>query len=76
MRPAELAIVAATRADLASGTAREAREAAGLSRAEFAEALGVSRQTVGNWETGRVKPTAEHALAYGRLLARLGKKAA
>jgi DNA-binding XRE family transcriptional regulator len=76
VRPAELAAVAAFRAELASGKARTARESAGLSPAEVASALGVSRQTVGLWESGKRKPTAEHALAYGRLLARLSRKVA
>jgi len=76
VRPAELALIASSRADMMSGKARAARESAGLSPAEVASALGVSRQTVGLWESGKRKPTADHALAYGRLLARLRKEAA
>ncbi|WP_298234415.1 helix-turn-helix domain-containing protein [uncultured Azohydromonas sp.] len=34
-----------------------ARAGAGLSQAEFARALGVSRRTLENWEQGRVEPT-------------------
>ncbi|WP_082156361.1 helix-turn-helix domain-containing protein [Cellulomonas sp. A375-1] len=35
---------------------RKAREAAGVSTAEFAEAIGVSRNTVTNYERGHVEP--------------------
>jgi putative transcriptional regulator len=34
-----------------------ARAASGLSQAEFAQALGVSKRTLENWEQGRVQPT-------------------
>lgn len=30
----------------------------------------------GHWESGRSVPTTEHALAYGRLLAKLARKVA
>lgn len=76
MRPADLAIVISARADLAAGKAQAARTAAGLSRAEIASALGVSRQAVGSWETGRSVPSAVHALAYGKLLRQLARMAA
>ena len=64
-------MVARTRARLASGDARAARLAAGVSAAEFARVLGVTRTVVGEWETKRKRPTAPHALAYGQLLARV-----
>jgi DNA-binding XRE family transcriptional regulator len=35
---------------------RSAREAAGKSREELAELVGVSVKTIGNWETDRVTP--------------------
>jgi len=76
MRPSDLTVVREIRAQLADGSAREARERTGLSAADFAAALGVSRQAVSYWETGRCVPSAEHALAYARLLRQLGKKAA
>jgi DNA-binding transcriptional regulator YiaG len=74
MRPADLAVIARTRGALASGAAREAREAARLSAAEVAAAIGVSRQSVHAWEWGRKVPSAANALAYGRALAALAPR--
>jgi DNA-binding XRE family transcriptional regulator len=76
MRPAELALVAAIRADLASGAAARGRREAGARQSDVAAVLGVSRQAVSKWEAGICSPSAPHALAYGRLLRTLGKKAA
>jgi DNA-binding XRE family transcriptional regulator len=76
MRSADLALVAATRADLASGRARQSRADAGVRQADVAETLGVTRQAVSKWEAGLCSPSAPHALAYGRLLRQLGRKAA
>lgn len=76
MRPADVATVSRTRDALKSGAARTARIASGARQSDVAEALGVCRAAVGLWESGGRKPTAEHALAYGRLLARLTRKAA
>jgi DNA-binding transcriptional regulator YiaG len=78
VRPSErqLVEIARIRDDLASGRAREQRRAAGVSLAEVARVLKVSRQAVGYWETGHARPGGENALAYGRLLARLTEKAA
>ncbi len=39
-----------------SSILRSARTGAGLSQEQAAEALGVSRQTVSNWETGKTYP--------------------
>lgn len=39
---------------------RKQRKRRGLSQEEFAEAIGVSRQTVSNWESGKVAPTSEN----------------
>jgi DNA-binding transcriptional regulator YiaG len=76
MRPADLALVARTRADLTSGRARAAREQAGVSIREFAAALEVTRQAVSAWERGQRRPDADHALAYGKLLASVTRAAA
>lgn len=69
-------MIARIRADFRSGTARQHREAVRITQREAAEALGVTQGAVSHWEAGRCKPSGAHALAYGRLLARLGKKAA
>jgi transcriptional regulator with XRE-family HTH domain len=71
VRPAELALVAETRADLKSGRARDARAAAGIRPSEVARACGVSRQAVSQWECGASSPSGDHALAYGRILRRI-----
>lgn len=76
VRPSDLALVAQTRMDLASGRAREARKAAGVTAAEFAAVCGVTAATVSYWETGKRVPRTVHALAYGRLLATLARQAA
>ena len=39
-----------------------ARTGSGLSQAEFAQALGVSKRTLENWEQGRAKPNAQAAV--------------
>lgn len=44
------------------------REAAGLSQAQIATALGARREAVGNWETGRTEPRPPKRAAYARLL--------
>lgn len=76
MRPADVALIAQTRAELASGAARAARDAAKITQDEMASALGASRSAVGHWETGKRVPSSVHALAYGRLLRQLARKAA
>lgn len=76
MRSADLALVAATRADLASGRARQSRVDAGVRQADVAETIGVTRQAVSKWEAGLCSPSAPHALAYGRLLRQLARQAA
>ncbi|MFJ5594631.1 helix-turn-helix domain-containing protein [Streptomyces noursei] len=44
------------------------REAAGLSRAQVATAVGVGRQTVANWESGETDPQPPGRVKYLRLL--------
>ncbi|MFJ9473068.1 telomere-associated protein Tap [Streptomyces caniferus] len=44
------------------------REAAGLSQAQIATALGARREAVGNWEAGRTEPRPPKRAAYARLL--------
>ena len=76
MRPADLAAAVQTRALLRSGDAARQRAAAGITAADIARTLGVTRQAVRAWETGAAVPTTGHALAYGRALAALAPKAA
>jgi putative transcriptional regulator len=45
---------------------RERRRERGLSQADLAKALGVSRQTVNSIETGRWVPSLALALSLGR----------
>lgn len=60
---------------------RAAREAAGLSQAFVGERLGVSRQAVGQWETGETSPNPEtlriladlYEVSVDSLLGRQGK---
>jgi len=75
VRPADLAAAVRIRADLASDAARERREAAGVTAADMARVIGVSRQAVSSWETGAAVPTLEHALAYGKVLTALIRQA-
>jgi len=76
MRRSDLATAARIRGQLRSGDARRAREAAGVTAAELASVIGVSRQSVSGWETGAAVPSLAHALAYGRVLAALTERAA
>jgi len=45
---------------------KERRLARGLSQADLAKAMGVSRQTINSIETGRYVPSLPLALALGR----------
>jgi putative transcriptional regulator len=49
---------------------RELRAQRGLSQAELAQALGVSRQTVNAIETGRYNPTLGLAIGIARFFTR------
>jgi len=51
---------------------RALRIAAGLSLAEVASAVGVSRQAVAHWEGGSRRPAAKHLTAYCQALRILG----
>ena len=45
----------------------QARKAAGLTQADVAAKLNVSRQAVSRWESGQSKPSTERLLALGVL---------
>lgn len=70
-----LVTLARLRADLASGRARRIREAARLSQAEVAEAIGTTQPAVAGYESGRRTPRGERAARYADLLARLEREA-
>ncbi|WP_336625574.1 MULTISPECIES: helix-turn-helix domain-containing protein [unclassified Microbacterium] len=46
---------------------RASRALTGMEQAEVAEALGIARNTVSNWETGRSEPTATAFVRWARL---------
>ncbi len=62
------AIVATRRGLRTPQERRRLRQSAELSAIELATILGVSRQTIGNWETGRREPRADEALNYVKAL--------
>lgn len=76
MNRADLALISATRTALRDGSAKIARERAGVTQAEMADVLGVSRPAISMWEAGKRQPGTRLALAYGRALAALGQRAA
>ncbi|MFJ3893280.1 sigma factor-like helix-turn-helix DNA-binding protein [Streptomyces sp. NPDC090083] len=53
---------------------RRLREAASLTQAQLAERVGVSRETVRSWETGRTTPRGAKREAYATLLTGLGEE--
>jgi putative transcriptional regulator len=55
-------------AERLSNRLREAREAKGLTQAQLAEAIGVSRKTVNTVENGVFVPSTTIALKLGRAL--------
>jgi DNA-binding XRE family transcriptional regulator len=76
VRPSDLAAAIRIRDDLRNGTARERRIASGASGADMARVLHVTPQAVFQWETDQCTPTVPHALAYGRALAAVERRAA
>lgn len=68
-----LALVAARRA-AQSGQARRIRIAAGLSLADLAAALGVSRAALSRWECGHRVPRGAAAQRYAGLLEALARQ--
>ncbi|MEV6478732.1 sigma factor-like helix-turn-helix DNA-binding protein [Streptomyces sp. NPDC051576] len=54
---------------------RRLREAGSLTQAQVAARMGVSRETVRSWETGRTTPRGRKREAYGKLLTSLEQEA-
>ncbi|MFJ4711097.1 helix-turn-helix domain-containing protein [Streptomyces sp. NPDC088785] len=52
---------------------RRLRVARSLTQTQVAERIGVTRETVRSWETGRTAPRGRKREAYARLLAELGR---
>ncbi|MFD8571356.1 sigma factor-like helix-turn-helix DNA-binding protein [Streptomyces sp. NPDC059639] len=52
---------------------RRLRVARSLTQTQIAERVGVTRETVRSWETGRTAPRGRKREAYARLLAELGR---
>lgn len=71
MNPTDAQDLAAARRLAADGSARRIRVAAGLSCAELAAAIDVTRVTVSRWERGQRSPHGAAAVRWVRLLRRL-----
>jgi len=71
MSTEDLARLAQVRKLIKSGQARRTREAAGISLAEMARAIGVDVSTLHRWETGKRRPRSAAALRYAGALAAL-----
>ena len=66
----DVRLVGLVRQLVASGDIRRVRQELGLSVAEVAAVVGVTREAVSAWERGAI-PRTEVALRYGRLLIEL-----
>lgn len=55
--------------DVQSGRAREIRERSGLTQADIAACIGVTRAAVSLWEAGTRMPSGAAATRYARFLA-------
>jgi transcriptional regulator with XRE-family HTH domain len=69
-----LAEVAAGKALPPPAERRRLREAAGVSQAQVAKAVGARREAVGNWELGKTEPRPPQRAAYARLLEGLAQR--
>jgi transcriptional regulator with XRE-family HTH domain len=72
----DLALIQETRAALADSSAKRRRREAGVRQVEVAALLRKAQSTISQWENGLRVPDAADALAYGRALAALGRRAA
>jgi DNA-binding XRE family transcriptional regulator len=63
--------IAEARQLASSGAGRMLRQAAGLTNAELARAVGVDPSTCFRWENGERTPTGDQAVRYAEFLAEL-----
>jgi DNA-binding transcriptional regulator YiaG len=54
---------------------RQLREQAGISQAEIAAVVGVTRECVSNWESGNRAPRPQHLERYVAFLERIAREA-
>lgn len=59
--------------DLQTGRSKRLRQAARLTQADVARAVGASRCAVASWEDGRRRPKGDQASQYGAFLESLAK---
>jgi transcriptional regulator with XRE-family HTH domain len=70
----EMILVAETRRRLKSGEARLLRLQAGVTLSEAATAAGISATSLWRYENSHATPRQAQALAYGKLLERVGRE--
>jgi transcriptional regulator with XRE-family HTH domain len=68
MRKVDVLLLAETREAVSTGAASKLREAARLSQADVARAIGVSPSTVSRWEAGERLPRGKAARRYAEFL--------
>lgn len=72
MTAQDLLLLAAARQYAATGSGKRIRQAAGLSMAEVAEAVGVAEPTIWRWEEGKARPRGSaSAIRWADLLQQL-----
>lgn len=73
MTTEQILLLTAARRHAADGSGRAIRQAAKLTLAEIAAAVGVSEPTVSRWEEGLQKPRTAAGLRWAELLRELDK---
>lgn len=71
--PTEADWRAALNSMVVSGTCKEVRTRAGLTRAVIARSVGTHPTAIGRWERGERRPTGDAGRAYFDLINRLAK---
>lgn len=73
MNPNQQRLVSEAKSHSVNGTGKKIREAAGLSCADIAAAIGVDQSAVWRWERGLRAPRQAQAVKWARLLAKLDR---